>query len=100
MLKYKILSPNKEYTGLSAGVSFVNGEGITEDMWLVDWFKNMGYEAIKEEAEDTEEKKVLNNLTAKELKELAKDKDIEGYSDMKKEELIKALEGVKDVKKD
>ncbi|EPY2290979.1 hypothetical protein, partial [Clostridium sporogenes] len=44
MPKYKILSPNKEYTGISAGVSFANGEGYTGDMWIVEWFKNMGYE--------------------------------------------------------
>ncbi|WP_033066344.1 hypothetical protein [Clostridium botulinum] len=44
MPKYKILSPNKEYTGISAGVSFANGEGYTADMWIVEWFKNMGYE--------------------------------------------------------
>lgn len=30
-----------------------------------------------------------------ELKELAKKLEIKGYSDMKKDELIKALEGVK-----
>ena len=35
----------------------------------------------------------LDDLTVKELKELAKDKELEGYSTMKKEELIKALEG-------
>lgn len=90
MAKYKILAPNKEYTGINAGVSFANGEGYTEDKWLVDWFKNKGYKVIKE---DAEEDNILEELTVKELKELAKDKGIEGYSDMKKEELIKALEG-------
>ncbi|MCW6112413.1 Rho termination factor N-terminal domain-containing protein [Clostridium sporogenes] len=94
MAKYKILAPNEEYTGISAGVSFANGEGYTKDEWLVDWFKNKGYEVTKEDAEED----ILEDLTVKELKELAKNKGIEGYLDMKKEELIKALEGVEDAK--
>lgn len=100
MSKYRILAPNKEYTGISAGVSFSNGEGYTEDKWLVDWFENKGYKVIKEDVEEDKEEGTLENLTVKELKELAKSKGIEGYSDMKKEELIKALEGVEDAKKD
>ena len=35
----------------------------------------------------------LDDLTVKELKEMAKEKDIEGYSAMKKEELIEMIEG-------
>lgn len=34
----------------------------------------------------------LEELTVKELKEIAKDKGLEGYSDLKKDELIELLE--------
>ncbi|WP_453992118.1 hypothetical protein [Bacillus nitroreducens] len=40
----KITAPNKGYTGISAGVAFVNGEAETNDKWLIAWFKNKGYE--------------------------------------------------------
>lgn len=46
-----------------------------------------GFEEIEEEKLD------LNSLSVKELKDLAKYKKIEGYGDMKKEDLIAALEG-------
>lgn len=47
------------------------------------------------EAEVLEEKGevVLKNLTVPELKEEAKHRDIIGYSNMKKSELIEVLEG-------
>lgn len=47
----KIYSPNKEYTGVSASVSFCNGKGETDDPRLIQWFKDHGYDV-----EDTEEK--------------------------------------------
>ena len=40
----KIYSPNKEYTGISASVTFIKGVGETEDKHLIDWFKSKGYE--------------------------------------------------------
>ncbi|HHV39118.1 MAG TPA: hypothetical protein GXX70_06490 [Tepidimicrobium sp.] len=81
----KIYAPNKGYAGVTAGVSFSNGVGETEDKWLIQWFKNKGYKVVEE--------KKLEELTVAELRKMAAEKGIEGYSDMRKAELIKTLEG-------
>ena len=46
----KVFAPNKQYTGTSASVPFLNGVGETEDTRLLNWFKNHGYE-LEEEAQ-------------------------------------------------
>jgi len=43
----KIYAPNKEYTGISAGVPFVNGVGETDKPELLEWFETHGYEVEK-----------------------------------------------------
>lgn len=48
----KILASNKEYTGISASVPFINGEGHTDDLRLIEWFKDHGYEVIEEKEID------------------------------------------------
>ena len=56
---------------------------------------NDGYSLLeKKQQEGTVTSNIdLNKLTVDQLKELAKEKEIEGISNMKKEDLIKALEG-------
>ena len=44
-----IKAPNQEYTGLSAGVTFINGVGNTDNMHLIEWFKENGYEVVEED---------------------------------------------------
>lgn len=39
------------------------------------------------------EQEINKDLTVKELKDIAKKKELEGYSDLKKDELIELLEG-------
>lgn len=96
----KIYTPSEGYTGLIAGVSFTNGIGETDDRWLIQWFQNKGYvieENQEKEILDDEnignesEELSLEGLKVEELRDLAKGKNIEGYSRMKKEDLIKAL---------
>lgn len=56
----KIIAPNEQYTGLSAGVSFVNGVGETDDQHLIEWFESKGYtveEPKKAPAKKSTEKK-------------------------------------------
>ena len=52
----KILCPNKEYSGVSASVTFVNGVGETDNPQLIDWFKNHGYTVEKDEGSSEESK--------------------------------------------
>lgn len=110
----KIYAPNKRYTGVTAGVSFIDGVGETDEKWLIQWFKNKGYEIIEEKPEinteigegfildvdqaqdlaiEEDEIRTLDNLKVDELREMAKERNIEGYSKLKKDELIAALAG-------
>lgn len=38
-----IHAPNKQFTGASASVNFVNGVGETDNAHLIDWFRDHGY---------------------------------------------------------
>lgn len=52
----KILTPNKDYSGISASVPFINGVGYTDDEDLISWFEEhcYGVEVENTEVENTE----------------------------------------------
>ncbi|MDP4152882.1 MAG: hypothetical protein Q8865_05490 [Bacillota bacterium] len=53
----KIFAPNKDFSGISAGVAFINGAGETSDPYIADWFRARGYrveEKSKKKIKDAE----------------------------------------------
>jgi hypothetical protein len=89
----KIYAPNKEYTGVSASVYFVDGVGETDDPHLIQWFERSGYtiEGTSEHEADNEHV-TIEEMIATELRDLAREKGIKGYSNMTRNQLLKALE--------
>lgn len=69
----KILAPNKNYTGVSASVSFCNGIGTTEKPELIDWFKKHNYQVVEEEKKD----KILDEMEVEELVKYAEEHKID-----------------------
>ena len=51
----KVYSPNKSYTGVTASVPFCNGQGETDDPYLLKWFEKHGYEVEKPAAPEPKE---------------------------------------------
>jgi hypothetical protein len=93
----KVYAPNKDYNGVTASVPFTNGVGFSSNPYLLDWFKEHGYKVEDDIVEDdiaeakSEANTDISQLSYEELKSLAKDKGVDGYHKMKKEELLDAL---------
>lgn len=86
----KIISENKSLLKLIAE-TLLEYETITKEQ--IDYLVEHGKMPKDEELEKKEEKKnnSLENKTVSELKEMAKEKNIKGYSKMTKDELLKSL---------
>lgn len=92
----KVYAPNTEYTGVSAGVYFVNGVGETEDERALLYFRDAGYRIEGEDGpaeEAAASEPSLEDMSATALRDLARERGIKGYSTMSKDELIEALKG-------
>ena len=94
----KIYAPNKDYTGISAGVHFSQGVGECTDPYLLGWFKSKGYTVEEIEKLDNSGDLDLENMTIKQLKAYAEEKKINlGKATSKEGILKKILEAEKDV---
>lgn len=92
----KIIAPNKQYTGVSASVSFVNGVGQTDNKNLISWFETHGYNVVEEDKGKNE--KTLDDMTVEELVAYSEEKNIDigkATSQSGIIEKIKALDQVK-----
>lgn len=87
----KIYAPNKEYTGVVAGVVFNKGIGETQDKRLINWFEEKGY---KVESEPKKEKTV-NEMTVDELKAYAVANEIDLGEATKKADILEVIKGSK-----
>jgi|LDZT01.1.fsa_nt_gi hypothetical protein len=92
----KILCPNKQYSGISASVTFVNGVGETENENLIAWFKAKGYKVEEAEAdqdpEGSGEEVKLEEMTAEELKAYAEENGIDIGKATSQEGILKKIE--------
>lgn len=51
----KIIAPNKNFDGETAGVKFSDGVGRTDNEYLIKWFKSKGYKVVEEASEPKKE---------------------------------------------
>jgi hypothetical protein len=88
----KIVCPNKQYNGISASVSFINGIGETYKTHLIDWFREHGYR-IEDEKQDNGEggEGDIDGMTVKELKAYAEGKKIDLGEAKTKAEMIAVI---------
>ncbi len=86
----KIYSPNKQYNGVSASVTFVNGQGETDNPHLIKWFKEHGYKVGTDNATTTKkENKAASPMKPEEV-------DVTDFSSMD-EDMLRAYAEENDI---
>ena len=86
----RIIAPNEQYTGISAGIAFVNGVGEASDPELIKWFKRTGYEVEELESEDEDDE--FKEKTVDELKAYAAENGIDIGNATSEKGIIKKIQ--------
>ena len=60
----KVYAPLKEYNGISASVTFVNGVGETDNENLLEWFEERGYTVEREKPKRAKKAKEVTEETS------------------------------------
>jgi len=84
----KIIAPNEEYNGVSAGIEFVQGIGHCTNPHLISWFKEKGYTVVDE---DKDKDLNFEKMTVKELKEYAEINKIDLKGAIKKADILEKI---------
>lgn len=88
----KIHAPNKQYNGVSASVTFVNGVGETDKPELLEWFESHGYEVESVKSENVA-LKTIEEMTVPELIIYAKSNEIDLGEAKKKDDILAVILG-------
>lgn len=89
----KVYAPVKAFTGVRAGVAFLNGVGECDDTSVVAWFKARGYTVdTGQEAASKSDSKALAKMTKAELVSYAAEKGIEVDANGTKAAILEAIE--------
>lgn len=95
----KIIAPNSQFSGLRAGIHFINGQGETDNEYLIGWFLENGYQVIDSEAneEANESEDELDSLSKEQLQDIAKELNLDFNSKTNKADLIEMIKVAKDM---
>lgn len=92
MAKKTIETPVEGFTGIVAGVQFVDGNGSTDDEAAIAYFERQGYKVAGDVADDVEREYPLGDPSDKwtkaELLAYAKDRNIQIEADVKTKDQI------------